>query len=110
MKVKDIPILRQRVLDMLPVTQSEVWKKLGINSRDGSEIISIMLGENLIRRTKQDKTFFIERLNGDGNGNLKKKKDFSALLSNGKFSPCCGCCQTKCDATACELLTKWLIE
>lgn len=109
MKVKDIPIFKQKTLDMLPITQAEVWKKLGINSRDGSELISIMLEEHLIKRTKQYNTFLVERLNGDRKAE-KKKKSFLVLFSkNGKFSPCCGCL-LDCNALTCKRLHNWLIE
>lgn len=106
MKTKDIPIFKQKVLDMLPVTQAEVWKKLKIDSRSGSELINMMLKESLIERTRHDKTFMIERKNGSGP--KKTKKDCSALLSkNGKFSPCCGCI-IDCDPVKCVLLSEWL--
>lgn len=110
MKTKDVPILKQKVLEILPITQAEVWKKLGIDSREGSELITIMLGEHIIKRTKKDKTFLIERL--DGNGHIKDdhKEGFSVLLSkSGKFSPCSGC-DLVCDPTECRLLTIWLLE
>lgn len=113
MKIKDIPILKQKVLDILPITQAEIWKVLEIGSRDCSELITIMVGENLVKRTKKDKTFLIERLDGNGheNGHTKDKNErFSVLLSkSGKFSPCSGCVLV-CDSTGCQLLTVWLSE
>ena len=66
MNAKDIPILKQKVLDMLPITQSDVCKNLDIDHRDGSKLVSIMIGESLIKRTKSDRTFLLERPNGDG--------------------------------------------
>lgn len=107
MKVKDIPVLKQRVLDMLPITQAEVWKNLGINHRDGSELISIMLKEHIITKTRKENTYLIERANGH---ERKKKKNFSILLSEkGKFAPCCGC-ELVCDPNMCKLLEEWLSE
>ena len=73
MKTKDLPDLKQKVLDMLPITQSEMWKKLGIPNRDGSSLVNIMLKENLITRKKQDKSFLLERSNGNGNKKLIEK-------------------------------------
>jgi hypothetical protein len=107
LKLKEVPELKQRVLDMLPITQAEVWKNLGINHRDGSELISIMLKENLVKKTRKDKTYLIER---DGHEKQKKEINFSILLSTkGKFAPCCGC-ELICDATICKLLEEWLTE
>jgi hypothetical protein len=104
MKAKDVPILKQKVLEMLPITQAEVWKKLGIDSKEGSELISLMLGEKLIKRTKKEHTFLIEQENGD----IKKEKDLTVLISGNKFSPCCGC-SLECNPKDCQLLTIWLL-
>lgn len=63
-------------------------KMLGIDHRDTSKLIGVMLKEHIIKRTKADRTFMIEK---NGSDMSEKKKDFGALLSGGKFSPCCGC-------------------
>jgi len=108
MKVKDIPVLKQKVLDMLPVMQSDMWKNLGISHRDGSALVSIMIEEHLVKKTRRDGTFLLERINGDGN--IQKKKDFSVLLSkSGKFAPCIGCI-LECVPSKCTLLYIWLLE
>lgn len=107
MKVKDVPILKQRVLDMLPITQSDMWKKLGINHRDGSQLIGIMMKENLIKRTKADRTYLLE--NANGHEKKEKKADLNVLLSKGKFSPCCGC-DLECDPGHCQKLTEWIMD
>jgi hypothetical protein len=73
MKTKDLPVLKQKVLDILPITQAEMWKTLGIPNRDGSTLVTLMLKENLIRRTKQDKSFLLERINGNGGINEDKR-------------------------------------
>lgn len=106
MKVKDIPALKQRVLDMLPVTQADMWKTLGISHRDGSQLIGIMVKENLVKKTKVDKTYLLESMNG--NKEKEKKVDFSVLLSKDKFSPCCGC-EIECDPTHCQKLMDWIM-
>lgn len=107
MKVRDIPILKQKVLDMLPITQADMWKTLGINHRDGSQLVSIMVKEHLVRKTKADKTYLLEDANGYEKKE-KKKVDFNVLLSNGKFSPCCGC-ELECDSALCKKLTEWIM-
>ncbi len=66
MKTKDVPILKKKVLGMLPTTQKEMWETLGIDSREGSDLVSIMLKENLITRTRLPKSFLLERINGNG--------------------------------------------
>lgn len=107
MKVKDIPVFRQKVLESLPIMQSDVSKLLGIDHRDTSKLIGAMLKDHLIKRTKADKTFLIEK---NGSEDEKKhEKDFGALLSNGKFSPCCGCA-LECDPIHCQKLTEWINE
>ena len=103
MKTKEIPSLEQQVLGMLPITQAEVWKCLGIGHRDGSSLVSIMIGENLIKKKRFKGTFILERKDGDN-----KKPEHSPLLSNeGKFSPCCGC-ERICEPDKCELLVEWV--
>lgn len=103
-KARDISILRSRVLEMLPVMQSDIWKKLGIDRRTCSKIISLMIKDNLIKRTKCDHTFMIESAN-----EIIQKKDYSSLLSDsGKFSPCCGC-MAECEPSKCVLLVEWLL-
>ncbi len=106
MKIKDIPRLEEQVMSMLPVTQTEIWKTLGIGHRDGAELIGIMVKENLIKRTKIERTFLLERRNGNGHS---KKTDYSALLSEGKFSPCSGC-EKDCVPAYCEQLTGWVVS
>jgi len=105
MKVKDIPILKQKVLDAIPITQAEVAKMLGIDRRDASRLIVTMLKEHIIKRTKTDNTFLLEK-NGS-NVCEKKEKGFEALLSGDKFSPCCGC-ESECDPGQCQKLTEWV--
>jgi hypothetical protein len=108
MKVKDIPIFRQKVLDALPITQAAVSKMLGIDHRDTSKLIGIMLKEHIINRTKVDRTFLINKNGSDNDGGSKeKKKDFGALLSGGKFSPCSGC-ESDCDPGNCQRLMEWI--
>lgn|SRR3990167_1259326 len=105
MKVKDIPILKQRVLDAMPITQAEVAKMLGIDRRDTSRLIAVMLKEHIIKRTKADNTFLLEK---NGSDVREKKKDLGALLSGEKFSPCCGC-ELVCDPAHCQKLTEWVM-
>lgn len=97
--------IKQKILDILPITQPEMWKKLGLNRRKGSRLVNTMLNEGLIKRTKVDNIFLLENANEVSH---KKEKDFSALLSNSKFSPCCGC-MIECDPGTCNMLTVWLI-
>lgn len=104
MKVKDIPIFKQKVLDAIPITQAEITKMLGIDRRDTSRLIVAMLKEHIIKRTKADSTFLLEK-NGS---NVCDKKDFRSLLSGDKFSPCCGC-ELECDPRHCHKLTEWLM-
>ena len=111
-KVKyDDPVIKQKVLDMLPAIQSDIWKNLEIDRRSGSRMIGKMVKEGLVKRTKSDNTFLIEKLDGDGKDKEVKdeKSKYSFLLSNsGKFSPCCNC-ERECNPTICTLLTEWLL-
>lgn len=98
--------IKQKILDILPITQPEMWKKLGLNRRKGSRLVNTMLKEGLIKRIKVDNVFLLE--NAKEVSREKKKKDFSALLSNqGKFSPCSGC-NIECDPRICSMLDEWL--
>lgn len=108
MKIKDVPVFKQKVLEMLPVTQADVWKNLGIGHRDGSALIGIMIKEHLITKRKIDNTFMLEKKNGSGQ---EKKKDYSALINrSGNFSVCCNCQKLNCDAKTCKELAVWLFE
>lgn len=109
MKVKDIPVFRQKVLDALPITQAEVSKILGIGSRDVSRLIIPMMKEHLIKRTKVDNTFLLEKNGSEADENVvKKKRGFEVLLADGKFSPCCNC-DLECDPIHCQKLTEWIM-
>jgi Lrp/AsnC family leucine-responsive transcriptional regulator len=109
MKIKDIPRLEEQVISMLPITQIEMRKALGLSSQDGSELIGHMLKEKLINRTiieiEGGRTFLLERKNGNGHS---KKTDYSVLLSGDKFSPCSGC-KKECVPAYCEQLTEWVV-
>jgi len=74
MKTKDLPVFKQKVLDMLPVTQVDMWKKLEIDSREGSYIVNIMLKEHLLTRRRKDGSFLLEKSNGNVD-NLNKEVD-----------------------------------
>ncbi len=95
---------------MLPVSQAEMWKALGISSKEGSELIGYLLGDKLIRRTriKTDGkwTFLLESANGNGHA---KKTGFFVLLSGDRFSPCCGC-EKDCVPKSCMQLAEWVIS
>ncbi len=108
MKIKDIPRLREQVIGMLPVNQAEMWKALGISSKDGSELIGYLLKEKIVRRTtikiNGKRTFLLESANGHA-----KKINFSALLAGGKFSPCCGCGK-ECMPVNCMRLIEWSVS
>jgi DNA-binding Lrp family transcriptional regulator len=109
MKIKDIPRLRKQVMTMLPVTQAKMWKALGISSKDGSELIGYLINDKIVKRTtiKIDgkRTFLLESANGNGHAKII---DYSILLINGRFSPCCGC-GTECVPVNCMRLIEWLI-
>jgi DNA-binding Lrp family transcriptional regulator len=87
MKIKDIPGFKALVMSMLPVTQAEIWKELGISSKDGSELIGYLLNEKIIKRTtikiNGKRTFLLESANGNGHA---KRTDYTVLLSGGRFS------------------------
>lgn len=107
--VKYDHIMIQKVLDMLPAIQADVWKNLGIDRRSCSRLITKMAKEGLIERTKSDHTFLIERLDKKEDTTKKEKSIYIHLLSgDGTFSPCCGC-ERECNPEICTLLTKWLL-
>jgi hypothetical protein len=110
MKIKDIPRLEEQVISILPITQAEMWKALGINSKDGSKLIGYMLNERHIKRTiikiEGKRTFLLEHRNGNGHS---KKTDYSALQSGDKFSPCSGCGK-ECVPANCIQLAEWIVS
>lgn len=104
-KKRDTSLVKQEILGMLPVLQSDMWKKLCIGRGYASTLVDAMLKDGLIKRTKEDKTFLLEKA---GETICKKEKGFSVLLRNSKFSPCCGC-TIECDPRTCHILTEWLM-
>lgn len=104
MKLKDVPFFKQKVLDSLPIIQAEVAKMLDIDPRDVSQLVGIMVKENLIKKTKAERTFLLEKYSSNGH---EKKKDFKVLLINDKFSPCCAC-DIDCDPANCQKLDEWI--
>jgi DNA-binding Lrp family transcriptional regulator len=99
--------LIKQVLEILPITQSEMWKILGITSSAGARLVDTMLEENLITRKKHNNTFILDRVK---KYDKKDKVDYTPLLSSkGRFTPCGGC-TLECDADICVLLTEWLLE
>ncbi len=109
MRIKEIPGLIEQVTSMLPVTQAEMWKVLGISSKEGSELIKYMLDGKYVKRsrTKIDGkwTFLLECVNGNRHA---KKIDYTILLSGDKFPPCCGC-KKDCMPANCMHLTDWVV-
>ena len=81
MKTKDLPVFKQKILNMLPITQADMWKKLEIGSREGSYIVNVMLEEHLLTRTRKDGRFLLEKSNGNiddlnkGTEDAKKPED-----------------------------------
>lgn len=110
MKIKDIPRFKEQVIGMLPVTQAQMWKALGISSKDGSELIGYLLNEKIIKRTainiKGKRTFLLESANGN---DRSRKTDYSVLLYGDRFSPCCGC-EVDCIPIDCIRLTEWIVS
>lgn len=135
MKKSELTEIKLKVIGILPMLQSDLWKSGKIpeikDHRDCSKIIKLLEGECLIKRTKyydKDKkisTFRIEKLNGsspcssvtnkDTNTEKKKKKNnkkknkYQALLGkDNKFSPCTGCTEESCQPATCNNLMNWL--
>lgn len=106
MKIKDIPILKQKVLEMLPITQAEIWKVLGIDHRDVSRLVGVMVKEHIIKKTRVDRSFLLEKNNSNEHKNKICLEE--VLLSHGKFSPCCGC-ELECDPGQCQKLAEWIM-
>lgn len=116
MKLKDIPILEQRVLAILPISQGEMWKTLGISSQDGADLVEVMLKDKLIKRTqikesKNRQRYMLEHFNGNGKLRHKKKagNKYAALIHNGQFSPCAGCQVDPCQPHVCAPLDEWVM-
>ncbi len=105
MKIENIPSLKQRVLEILPVSQSELRKRLGIDHRDVSKLVIIMMKENIIKKKKLKTTYLLEL--------IRRKKEISdikgILIFKGKFSPCCGC-GGECFPANCHKLIEWAVE
>jgi len=79
MKAKDMLVLKQKILDMLPINQADIWKRFNIGRWECSDLISAMIKENLVIKTKSGKSFYIESANEDirrkANEEIKRKVD-----------------------------------
>ncbi|MEM3731491.1 MAG: transcriptional regulator [Candidatus Bathyarchaeia archaeon] len=91
------------------VLQSELWRKLGASSREGSRIALKLEGRGLIRREK-------ELRNGRWTYRLYPKR-LPASLDSIANCPCLLCQDiARCDPSSsispqtCEKLTEWLIS
>jgi hypothetical protein len=90
------------------VLQSELWRKLGASSREGSRIALKLEGKGLIRRAK-------ELRNGRWTYRLFPKR-LPASIESIATCPCLMCLDNfRCDPSStispqnCEKLTEWLI-
>lgn len=103
---KEYEILQKRVLGVLPSVQSEIWKKLNIERRKCSKLMIEMEELCLIKRTKKEGSFMVEKVNGEVIE--VKSRNFSALLStSGKLAPCCGC-HEMCNPISCIPMDEWI--
>jgi hypothetical protein len=107
--------LEQKALQFIMTTgfdgilQSELWRKLGASSREGSRIAIKLEGKRLIRREK-------ELRNGRWTYRLYPKR-FPARIDSIADVPCLMCPDNpKCDPSSaispqnCEKLTEWLLS
>ena len=69
MKRKDLTVLKQEVLCMLPITQTEIGRKLEIGRGDSSRLVRMMVKEGLVIRMKKSNTFLVVDVK---NGNLNR--------------------------------------
>lgn len=89
------------------VLQSDLWKKLGIDSRKCSRIVSKLLKDSLITREPETangiRTY---RLSYAGE-ELSSSSRFKLLLAGEAFEPCAGCIN-ECVPEHCPELSEWV--
>lgn len=106
MKQSDYPRLKNELTSILPIYQTDAWKLMQISHQDMSDIVKLMLSENLIKRmpakTKGRYTYLLEP------NHQKKKKDYSSMIAGQIFAPCTGC-SIDCSPVHCVKLTQWIL-
>ena len=126
--------VRTKILEMLPVYQQDVWRKLGLEHRQISDVVRGLEAERLLVRKKYKSTFFLKTTPAGIKEKkklvpvkklvaikklipekkpapvkvVKKEPQFASLISNGAFSPCTGCSTDVCEPTICGKLLLWV--
>lgn len=104
---------KKQVLELLSknkdgIAQCDIWKILNMDRRKCAKIIGQLEEHKLITKSKtmcRGAPSYLIKLVAIVK---EKKKDFSALISNGKFSPCTGCKIYECDPKNCGDIMVWL--
>lgn len=90
------------------IPQCDIWKTLKMDRRKCAKIVGQLEERKLITKSKitcRGAPSYLIKLVAIVK---EKKKDFSALLSNGMFSPCTGCEINECDPINCGDIMVWL--
>ena len=86
------------------IVQSELWKKLGIDSRTCSRILKHLEDEGrIMRQAAKGNTFLVSWVKTD------KKIDPMLIMAGDAILPCVACTE-ECDVPSCKMLEDWIYE
>jgi len=88
------------------VFQSQIWKELGINSRQCSRTIRKLLDEGLVGR-KSMVTGGVRTYKISYCGEVDSVNKYELMTAGGAFDPCAGCIDD-CAPTRCTALNRWI--
>ena len=112
------------------IRQSDIWKKIGINSRTCSRVITRLENKGLVIRewetignTRTYRIWYVAK-NGDGEVEVEKLElpekveikedtvpkltgDYTFLMAKDTIAPCVNC-HDKCTPETCIQLTEWI--
>jgi len=102
MKNEELPELITKATKLLPIAQKELQQKLNISSQDTSRLLQVMEAQQLIKREKMNKGYFIILIE-------KSPLESPLLNKHGIFAPCTGC-KEMCLPESCAPITSWLLS
>ena len=111
--------IEERVLELVRrarggILQSQLWKELGINSRQGVRIVRTLLDEGLVEResivaadVRAYRIKFTGVIEEHVPLTVPDSSKYELLIAGGVFVPCVGCID-ECKPPICIRLNKWI--
>jgi len=111
--------IEERVLELVRrardgILQSQLWKELGINSRQGVRTVRTLLDEGLVEResivaagVRACRIRFTGVIEEYVPPTVPDSSNYELLIAGGVFVPCVGCID-ECKPSRCIRLNRWV--